>query len=105
MLDGSGGTLWLDLDDADLESAATGRSRTSRVVRADEHRTRYEPAITIDGHRVEVVANVNRPGEAAAAVEAGAEGVGLMRTEFLFLGPRRAAERGRAVRGHGRDGG
>jgi phosphocarrier protein FPr len=33
-----------------------------------------------------VVANVNRPGEAAAAVEAGAEGVGLMRTEFLFLG-------------------
>ena len=61
-------------------------SRTARSSAAEEHRTRYEPAITIDGHRVEIVANVNRPGEAAAAVEAGAEGVGLMRTEFLFLG-------------------
>jgi nucleoid-associated protein YgaU len=39
-----------------------------------------------DGHRVEVVANIGKPEEAAAAIEAGAEGVGLMRTEFLFLG-------------------
>ena len=85
VLDGSGGTLWLDLDDADLESAQRVQ-QDLEVVRADEHRTRYEPAITTDGHRVEIVANVNRPGEAAAAVEAGAEGVGLMRTEFLFLG-------------------
>ena len=86
VLDGSGGTLWVDVDDADLESAAARSSRTSRTSGPSEHRTRYEPAITTDGHRVEIVANVNRPGEAAAAVEAGAEGVGLMRTEFLFLG-------------------
>ena len=85
VLDGSGGTLWVDLDDADLESAQRVQQDLEDV-RAAEHRTRYEPAITTDGHRVEVVANVNRPGEAAAAVEAGAEGVGLMRTEFLFLG-------------------
>ena len=85
VLDGSGGTLWVDLDDADLESAQRVQ-QDLEVVRADEYRTRYEPAITTDGHRVEIVANVNRPGEAAAAVEAGAEGVGLMRTEFLFLG-------------------
>ena len=38
-----------------------------------------------DGHRVEVVANIGRAAEAAHAVEAGAEGVGLLRTEFLFL--------------------
>jgi phosphocarrier protein FPr len=85
VLDGSGGTLWVGVGDDDLETAR--RAQDDReIVRAEEHRTRYEPAITIDGHRVEVVANVNRPGEAAAAVEAGAEGVGLMRTEFLFLG-------------------
>ncbi len=38
-----------------------------------------------DGHRVEVAANIGKAAEAAAAVEAGAEGIGLMRTEFLFL--------------------
>ncbi|MET0324785.1 MAG: phosphoenolpyruvate--protein phosphotransferase [Ilumatobacteraceae bacterium] len=85
VLDGSGGTLWIGVDDADLESAHHAQ-QDREVVRAEEHRTRYEPAITIDGHRVEIVANVNRASEAAAAVEAGAEGVGLMRTEFLFLG-------------------
>jgi phosphocarrier protein FPr len=85
VLDGSGGTLWVGLGDADLESARRVQHDLEDV-RAAEHRTRYEPAITTDGHRVEIVANVNHPGEAAAAVEAGAEGVGLMRTEFLFLG-------------------
>jgi phosphoenolpyruvate-protein phosphotransferase len=38
-----------------------------------------------DGHRVEVVANIGSAADAAHAVEAGAEGVGLMRSEFLFL--------------------
>jgi phosphoenolpyruvate-protein phosphotransferase len=41
--------------------------------------------VTRDGHRIGVLANLGSPDEAAAAVEAGAEGVGLLRTEFLFL--------------------
>lgn len=41
---------------------------------------------TADGHRVQLLANVADPQAAAAAVEAGAEGVGLFRTEFCFLG-------------------
>jgi phosphotransferase system enzyme I (PtsI) len=45
-----------------------------------------EPALTLDGYRLAVVANVGGAEEAAAARAAGAEGVGLMRTEFLFLG-------------------
>jgi phosphoenolpyruvate-protein phosphotransferase len=85
VLDGSTGTLWLGLSDADLK-AAQGAQADLEVIRDDEHRTRYEPAIMRDGHRIEVVANVNRADEAAAAVQEGAEGVGLMRTEFLFLG-------------------
>lgn len=40
---------------------------------------------TADGHRVKVLANVGRREDAAAGVEAGAEGVGLFRTEFCYL--------------------
>ncbi len=85
VLDGVTGTLWLDLGDDDL-AAAEEAQRDIAVLRDREYQTRYEPAIMKDGHRVEVAANIAGPDEAAAAVEAGAEGVGLMRTEFLFLG-------------------
>ncbi|MFX4293962.1 phosphoenolpyruvate--protein phosphotransferase [Streptomyces bohaiensis] len=44
------------------------------------------PGATADGHKVPLLANIGGPGDVAAAVEAGAEGVGLFRTEFLFLG-------------------
>ena len=44
-----------------------------------------EPAVTSDGHRIEVVANIGSPDDVPAAIENGAEGVGLLRTEFLFL--------------------
>jgi phosphotransferase system enzyme I (PtsI) len=43
------------------------------------------PGRTADGHAVPLLANVGGPGDVAAAVENGAEGVGLFRTEFLFL--------------------
>ena len=43
------------------------------------------PGATSDGHKVPLLANVGGPGDLAAAVEVGAEGVGLFRTEFLFL--------------------
>ncbi len=103
VLDGSGGTLWLGLGDADLD-AARHVQLDHEAVRAAEYRTRYEPAITTDGYRVEVVANVNRPEEAAAAVDAGAEGVGVDAHRVPVPRPRRTAERGRAVRGAGEDG-
>ncbi|MFJ4416543.1 phosphoenolpyruvate--protein phosphotransferase [Streptomyces sp. NPDC088925] len=43
------------------------------------------PGVTSDGHRVPLLANIGGPSDVAAAVEAGAEGVGLFRTEFLYL--------------------
>ncbi|MEE1943169.1 phosphoenolpyruvate--protein phosphotransferase [Streptomyces sp. TRM 70361] len=43
------------------------------------------PGVTSDGHRVPLLANVGGPADVAAAVRAGAEGIGLFRTEFLFL--------------------
>jgi phosphotransferase system enzyme I (PtsI) len=50
---------------------------------------RLGPALTRDGHRVAVVANAAGAEEASAGRAAGAEGVGLCRTEFLFLGRER----------------
>ncbi|MGB1249368.1 MAG: phosphoenolpyruvate--protein phosphotransferase [Candidatus Promineifilaceae bacterium] len=44
-----------------------------------------DPAITTDGHRIEIVANVGNVADAEQAYELGAEGVGLLRSEFLFL--------------------
>ena len=85
VLDGQTGNLWLHLTDEDLAAAAATQQDIA-ALRDREYQTRYQPAIMRDGHRVEVAANIAAPEEAAAAVQAGAEGVGLMRTEFLFLG-------------------
>ncbi|MCO7246974.1 phosphoenolpyruvate--protein phosphotransferase [Halomonas sp. Mc5H-6] len=52
---------------------------------ADAWETRFETAQTQDGHRVEVAANLGNTAHAEDAVERGAEGVGLLRTEFLFM--------------------
>ncbi|KIF70835.1 phosphoenolpyruvate-protein phosphotransferase [Streptomyces sp. AcH 505] len=43
------------------------------------------PGATSDGHKMPLLANVGGPADVPAALEAGAEGVGLFRTEFLFL--------------------
>lgn len=44
-----------------------------------------KPAVTLDGMRFNLLANIEKPADAAAVVERGAEGVGLFRTEYLFL--------------------
>jgi len=62
-------------------------------IRAEEHRRRQQellglahlPAETVDGHRVHLQANIDLPRELEGAKAAGAEGVGLFRSEFLFL--------------------
>ncbi|MBE9603517.1 phosphoenolpyruvate--protein phosphotransferase [Acetobacteraceae bacterium H6797] len=51
---------------------------------AAARRDAFRPAVTTDGHRVEVAANTRRPAEAVEAVALGAEGTGLVRSEFLF---------------------
>jgi phosphocarrier protein FPr len=85
VLDGNGGSLVLAPTAADRAAAERMRADL-RAQRAAERRACYQPAITVDGARLEVVANIAAPEEAARAVEAGGEGVGLLRTEFLFLG-------------------
>lgn len=84
-IDGDAGLAVLDPDDADRDrlahAAAAAASR-----RASDDAFRGRPLATADGHRVLCMANVGDPAEAAAAFAAGAEGIGLLRTEFAFAG-------------------
>jgi phosphoenolpyruvate-protein phosphotransferase/dihydroxyacetone kinase phosphotransfer subunit len=85
VLDGDAGTVDVDPDPGALAAAEDRRAEQGRV--AAERRARaVAPAVTRDGRRVEVAANLGAVSEAAAAVAQGAEGVGLLRTEFLYLG-------------------
>ncbi|MGZ4305970.1 MAG: phosphoenolpyruvate--protein phosphotransferase [Solirubrobacteraceae bacterium] len=84
LLDGQAGTVLVSPD-----AAQTGAART-RAAEAEERRRvareyAREPAVMGDGTVIEVFANLGAASQASAAVEMGAEGVGLLRTEFLFL--------------------
>jgi phosphocarrier protein FPr/phosphocarrier protein len=83
VLDGSRGSLRRNPSAAELEKARE-RIRRQAAKREDEKLAASKLAMTADGHRVEVVANIRNAQEARDAVAAGAEGVGLLRSEFLF---------------------
>jgi phosphotransferase system enzyme I (PtsI) len=61
------------------------RQRQSDLERARLDRLRHTPAVTLDGHCVELLANIELPGDAHGALAAGAVGVGLFRSEFLLM--------------------
>jgi multiphosphoryl transfer protein len=83
VLDGSHGTLRRNPDAEELEKAHE-RIKRQTVKRGEEQLAASKLAMTADGHRIEVVANIRNAQEAREAVAAGAEGVGLLRSEFLF---------------------
>jgi phosphocarrier protein FPr len=84
ILDGESGNLHPSPSEADLITAKAAQ-QDLQSQREAEKLACYQPAIFTDGHRVEVVANIGAAAEAEQAINAGAEGVGLLRTEFLFL--------------------
>jgi phosphotransferase system enzyme I (PtsI) len=49
-------------------------------------RLRHTPAVTLDGQRIDLLANIEMPEDSPAALDVGAVGVGLFRSEFLFMG-------------------
>jgi phosphocarrier protein FPr len=89
VLDGGRGHLLLD-PTPEQESLAIRQQQEADAIRQSERASSAEAAVTVDGHRVEVVANIASEEDARRAVELGGEGVGLLRTEFLFM-ERRAA--------------
>lgn len=84
LLDGERGELLVSPTATQLEQARSERdTREQRKRLADERR--MEPAMTRDGHPVEVAANIGAAGETPEAVAMGAEGIGLLRTELVFM--------------------
>lgn len=61
------------------------RQRQSQLERERLARLRHTPAVTLDGERVDLLANIELPQDAPGAMAAGAVGVGLFRSEFLFM--------------------
>ena len=85
VIDGDVGIVIVDPSPIVLEEYRF-RQRQSELERARLHRLRHTPSITLDGQPVELLANIEQPSDAVGAVEAGAVGVGLFRSEFLFMG-------------------
>ena len=84
-VDGSTGEVVIEpSDEVAATMRATAQRRRTQIEAA--RREAAEPAVTADGVHVEVAANVGSAGEVEAARAEGADGVGLFRTEFLFLG-------------------
>jgi multiphosphoryl transfer protein len=84
VVDGDAGLVVVDPPDEvarEFQDKAASRAEAVEAAR----REASQPAVTADGARIEVAANIGSVDDAVAAVEAGAEGVGLLRTEFLFL--------------------
>lgn len=84
VLDGDAGTLRLAPTAA--EEAEIAQRREADAARRQVHlAAAAQPATTTDGHRIEVVANIGTVDEAKRVPALGGEGVGLLRTEFLFM--------------------
>ena len=84
LLDGEHGLVRVAPDAQTLQQAR--REREAGLKRRERaHAERLQPALTGDGHGVEVAANIGASGDTAEAVELGAEAVGLLRTELVFM--------------------
>jgi phosphocarrier protein FPr len=83
VVDGFSGKVYLDPDSA-LQNDFTEKMNKWLDERAEIKARSEAPAITSDGVPIAVMANIGKPADATAALEYGAEGVGLFRTEFLF---------------------
>lgn len=84
ILDGSKGTLYLNPSQAEMEAIRERQTRL-RARRQRELATAFEPAVTKDGLRIEVVANIGNKADAEKAIPMGTEGVGLLRSEIVFM--------------------
>jgi phosphocarrier protein FPr len=84
VLDGDAGAVYVDPPEELVHGYERQRAEREQATRRALASAR-KPAHTRDGRRIDVVANVGSPADVDLAVANGAEGVGLLRTEFLFL--------------------
>ena len=85
IIDGDAGILIVD--PSPIIFAEYGfKQRQGELERERLSRLKHTAAVTLDDQRIELLANIELPGDTAGAVKAGAVGVGLFRSEFLFMG-------------------
>ncbi|MEW5886309.1 MAG: phosphoenolpyruvate--protein phosphotransferase [Pseudomonadota bacterium] len=85
VIDGDAGVLIVNPSDIVLAEYGF-KQRQGEVERQRLARIKNTPAVTLDGERVELLANIEQPSDTLPALAVSAVGVGLFRTEFLFMG-------------------
>jgi phosphotransferase system enzyme I (PtsI) len=85
IIDGDAGVLIVDPSPIILAEYGF-KQRQGALERERLNRLRHTPAVTLDGQKVELLANIEMPEDTSGAIQAGAVGVGLFRSEFLFMG-------------------
>ena len=84
IIDGDSGLLIVDPSPVILDDYRL-RQQEAQLARERLKRLKFTPARTLNAEPVELLANIEQPEDCAPALEAGAAGVGLFRTEFLFM--------------------
>jgi phosphotransferase system enzyme I (PtsI) len=85
IIDGDAGVVIVDPSPIILADYGF-KQRQGDLERERLGRLRHTPAVTLDGQKIELLANIEMPEDTVAAIAAGAVGVGLFRSEFLFMG-------------------
>ena len=85
IIDGDAGVVIVDPSPIILTDYGF-KQRQGDLERQRLARLRFTPSVTLDGQKIELLANIEMPEDTAAAITAGAVGVGLFRSEFLFMG-------------------
>lgn len=85
VIDGDAGVVVVDPSPIILAEYGF-KQRQGELQRGRLKRLLHTPAVTMDGQKIELLANIELPDDAASALNAGAVGVGLFRSEFLFMG-------------------
>jgi phosphotransferase system enzyme I (PtsI) len=85
VIDGDAGVVVVDPSPIILAEYGF-KQRQGELQRGRLSRLLHTPAVTLDGQKIELLANIEMPEDAAAALAAGAVGVGLFRSEFMFMG-------------------
>jgi len=85
IIDGDAGVIIVDPSPIILAEYGF-KQRQGDLERERLTRLRHTPAITMDGQKIELLANIEMPEDTKAAMQVGAVGVGLFRSEFLFMG-------------------
>ena len=85
IIDGDAGVVIVDPSPIILADYGF-KQRQGKLERERLARLRHTPAVTLDGQKIELLANIEMPEDTQAAITAGAVGVGLFRSEFLFMG-------------------